>query len=335
MSRPTLNVSLAFDDKYTHYAYVCIYSLLTNNTSSMVHLYILQYDLSDESRSLLTGLAEQFDAHIEFLFVDRGLFSEKLPITSKWPIEVYFRLLLTELLPESVDRIIYLDSDMIVNGPLNEMFNTDMTGYNIAGCYDLALLPATLDLFLYYRHKWFSKEFNEKTYINSGAILMDMTKLRKDYPLEVYLNAAKELEYKIYAPDQDLINYVHADKIKHLDPRKYNYPAYVASVEGVTDKSDVSIMHFIGPKPWQGGNHAHFSTERFWWEYAYKVPFAEDLMKQYILDSQIDPTITEELKGTDKEKENLLMENTRLKKELENAMEQVKRVIAMFEHKGQ
>ena len=332
MSKPILNVSLAFDDKYTRFAYVCIYSLLTNNTASNVHLYILQYDLTDESRLLLTNLVEQFDAYIEFLFVDKTLFSEKLPITDKWPIEVYFRLLLTDLLPEGVDRIIYLDSDMIVNGSLAEMYNTDMDGYNIAGCYDLALIAANLDMFLYYRHRWFTEQFNSRTYINSGAILMDMKKLRKDYPLEVYLEAARELDYKIYAPDQDLINYVHSGKIKLLDPRKYNYPAYLAYSEGIRDKSLVTIMHFIGKKPWQGGNHAHFFTERFWWEYAFSAPFAQELMKQFMIDSMTDTTILDELSGTDQAKTNLVLENSRLKKELENAMDQVKRVIALFEN---
>ena len=332
MSKPILNVSLAFDEKYTRFAYVCIYSLLTNNAASNVHLYILQYDLTDESRLLLLNLAKQFDAHIEFLYVKKSLFSKRLPITNKWPIEVYFRLLLTDLLPKEVDRIIYLDSDIIVNGSLTEMYNTDMAGYNIAGCYDLSLITANLDMFLYYRHKWFAKQYSSKTYINSGAILMDMNKLRKSYPLEVYLDAAKELDYKIYAPDQDLINYVHNGKIKLLDPRKYNYPAYLAYTEDIREKFLVTIMHFIGKKPWQGGNHAHFFTERFWWEYAFLTPFAWDLMKQFMIDSMTDTTILEELSGTDQAKASLILENSRLKKELENATEQVKRVIALFEN---
>ena len=55
-------------------------------------------------------------------------------------------------------------------------------------------------------------------------------------------------------------------------------------------------------------------------------------MKQFMIDSMTDTTILEELSGTDQAKASLILENSRLKKELENATEQVKRVIALFEN---
>ncbi len=333
MDKAIMNISLAFDNKYTRYAYVTLLSLFINNPDSDVHAYILQFDLSDDSKNLLISLANKYNNHIHFLDVDRERFSSKLPITDKWPLEVYFRLLLTELLPEDVDRIIYLDSDMIVNNSLRDMYDTDMTDYDLSACYDLTLLGADLNVFLYYRNEKLASLFNEKKYINSGSLLMNMNRIREAFPLEVYLKAAQELDYKIYAPDQDLLNYVHKDKIKLLDSRKYNYPAYIAHLEQVTDKSLVPIMHFTGPKPWQGGNHVPVTTEAFWWEYAFEAPFADEIMREFIINICKEPAIREEVEGTDKITMNLVKENAKLKSDLQSAMNSVQQVIAMFENR--
>ena len=326
-----MNVALAFDDKYLKYAYVTILSLFINNPDSEIYTYILQYDLTDQSIDYLESLAEKYDNHIVLISIDPNRF-DGLPTLDKWPIQVYFRLLLPEYLPSEVDRIIYLDSDMVINMPLNDLYNIDFEENDIISCYDLNLTAVDLDVFLYNRNEALAPLFKEKRYINSGMLLLNINQIRNNYSLESYLVAAKELNFKILAPDQDLINYVHSGKIKLVDPRKYNYPGYYAYLEGVTsDTADrIPIMHFVCEKPWQGGNHAHFETELIWWNYAFKTPFKDFLVETYIRESVTDPTIMRSLNGTDSVKNSLVAENARLKKELNNAMDQVKKVIALL-----
>lgn len=331
MKNYRMNVSLAFDDKYTKYAYVTIMSLLINNPDAEIFAYILQYDLTDESRNYLENLAATYDDHIVFVDIDPKAF-EGMPTIDKWPIQVYFRLLLPDLLPPEVDKIIYLDSDMTINASLKELYDMDFEGNDLMGCYDLNLLAADLEIFLYFRNKELAPLFETETYINSGMLFLNMSNLRNNYKLSTYLEAAKKLNYEIYAPDQDLINYVHQGKIKQLDPRKYNYPGYIAFLDGIRTctSSAVPVMHFVCEKPWQGGNHAHFETELIWWHYALKSPFRNEFLEKYLEDSCTDPTIMQNLNGTDSIKNGLLQENAHLKKELENAMDQVKKVISML-----
>ena len=334
MNRYKMNVSLAFDDKYLKYAYITIMSLYINNPDAEIYTYILQYDLSEESINYLNELAKKYQNHIVLLTIDPDRFSN-LPARKKWPMQIYFRLLLPEQLPEDVDRIIYLDSDMTVNSSLAELYNMDFNDNDIIACYDLNLMAATYDTFMDSRHEVLAKSFENKTYVNSGMLVMNISRIRETCSLETYLNAAKELDYKIYAPDQDLINYVHADKILHADPRKYNYPAYVAFLEGL--RSDTAekapITHFVCEKPWQGGNHAHFETELIWWKYAYQSPFKDFFIDNYIKESMADPTIMKCLSGTDEVKNSLVRQNVQLKKELTSAMDQVKKVIALLSNK--
>ncbi len=325
-----MNVSLAFDNNYIQYAYITLMSLFINNSDAEISVFILQYDLSSESRRILTKLAEGYGSRVIFL----DIYPEKLkslPV-NKWPVQVYFRLLLTEICPDELDRILYLDSDIIVNASLKELYLTQFEDNDLCACYDLNLLATTEEIFLYHRHPALAPLLKNKCYINSGMLLFNLEKMRKKYSLNSYMEACVKLEGKIYAPDQDLINYVHAGRIKPLDPCKYNYPAYIAFIDGKrsNNASEIPIMHFVCEKPWQGGNHAHFETEMIWWKYALKSPYKDKLLERFLNDAISDPTIMENLNGTDEIKNALVAENARLKKELNTAIEQMKKMISIF-----
>lgn len=331
--RTRMNVAMAFDEKYVPYAYTTILSLLENNSGSEVFLYVLQKDLSDVSKEHISKLCSSLGHRAEFILVDAGNFKDKVPTTSSWTIEVYFRLLMVELLPREVDRIFYLDSDMIINKSLLELYSTDLEDYDLAACYDLSLDQSGREAFESTRHPIIAKMFDDKTYINAGMLLYNMERLRKGYSFERYMEGIEELEHRVYAQDQDLINYLHHDTMKRVDPREYNYPGYMVYYEksGIEEaKKTVAIIHYIGTKPWQGGNHIHYSTERIWWEYAYRTPFAEELMKRYIDESVMDTTVEDRLTEEYDAKNALFAENAQLRKDLAQAMDSVKNVIAMF-----
>ena len=336
--RTRMNVAMAFDEKYVPYAYTTILSLLENNRESEVFLYVLQKDLSDASKECIIELCSSLGHYVEFIFVNADRFKDKVPTTNKWTIEVYFRLLMVELLPDDVNRIFYLDSDMIINKSLLELYLTDMDDYDLAACYDLCLDRTTREIFANTRHPIIANMFNDKTYVNAGMLLYNMKRLRNGYSFERYMAAIEELDHRVYAQDQDIINYLHHDTMKRVDPRKYNYPGYMVYYEksGIHEaKETVAIIHYIGAKPWQGGNHIHYSTEAIWWEYAFRTPFAVELMKNYISETVIDTTIEVTLNKENQEKNMLEAENAQLKVSLKEAMDSVRKVIAMFSEKGE
>ncbi len=330
--KETINIALAFDNNYLPYAYVALYSIFQNNQSDFIVTYILQYDLTEESRSILIELAEKFENQLVFLDIDRDDIDKQLPSIGRWSAEACFRLLIPSIVPESVDRILYLDSDIIVTSSIHDLYFTPLENYDLAACYDLNIAHTSDDVFLSKRNVAFADSFHNKSYINSGVLLYNLKKLR-GFTLDVYLNAAKELEYKIFAPDQDLINYVHAKNILLLDPRKYNYPPYIAFLEGkLSDelKSNATILHYVGEKPWTGGDHAHFPTESIWWDYALSTLFKDSLTQEYIYNSINDMKMFDCMQGIDTIRDQLYNENILLKKELKNVSEQVKQLIANF-----
>lgn len=323
MKEYRMNLSAAINDAYTPYAYVMLTSLFERNPKAEVYVYLLQYDLSAESKEKLEGLMRQYGNHLVLLSIDLEKLSEKLPRTAEWPVEVYFRLLLPDILPEEVDRILYLDADIIVNQDLRSFYEGDFGGNLLIGCRDLALINLTVEQCLEKRSGRLRTLFEERRYINSGVLLFHMQKLRKKYRLQTYLDLAEELEYQIFSPDQDLINYLHRDEIGYVDEWKYNFLTWIGANNGYDydrTEREVSILHYAGQGPWKGGNHVHYTLERFWWEVAVKTPYGQALAESFVLDAVTDQTIISHIAALEQQRAALSSENEQLKSALHQAM---------------
>lgn len=109
-----MNIAIALNNKYVRYAYVMLTSLFVQHPEENIHVYALHMDLSESDMELLTSLCNEYGNTLHFLKVNPDDFSESLPTTEAWSLETYFRLQLIDRLPESVDRILYLDIDMII-----------------------------------------------------------------------------------------------------------------------------------------------------------------------------------------------------------------------------
>lgn len=332
MKEYRMNVSIAINERFVPYAYTMLLSLFRNNSDAEVFLYVLQCELTAASKARLEELAESYGNHVIYLVIDlEQLNDENLPRTANWPIEVYFRLFLPDLLPMDAERLLYLDSDMIVNRSLRELYHIDLDGKLLAGCRDLAVRDVTVDVCLGLgRSERFRALFEEKRYINSGMILFDMKELRKKYHFRDYMDLARELDYQIVAPDQDLINLMHQDEIKYVDEWKYNFLAWDGVNYGYDKERtarEVVILHYAGKgAPWQGGNHVHYELESIWWEYALETPYAKGLAEQFTLEAVTDPALFLILSDLARQNEALSQENKKLQEDFLRAMEIVKKL---------
>lgn len=120
------------------------------------------------------------------------------------------RLNLPDLLPE-LDRVLYLDGDVMVLQDLQELYNTPLGDCLIAGVRDYVGL---------YNIPHFEK-FPGSVYINAGVMVMDLDRMRKEHIIAKFQEDAKIVTQFWKHPDQDLINYTCSHRIKPLPP-KYN-----------------------------------------------------------------------------------------------------------------
>lgn len=167
---------------------------------------------------------------------------------------------------DGYERAVYLDSDIIVNSPIDELFDDDFLEGNI--CAMAEDLTVRYDDTTYKRNRLrrvagsvmdMRLKFCSR-YHNSGVIALDLTKIGDDlfgrYKAE--LKVRKEI---LELPDQDFLNIVWNNQIKLLDPY-YNSMADMIcskhlSLEEVRNirrlMRTAAITHYHGEKPWMKG----------------------------------------------------------------------------------
>lgn len=322
-----MNVATTLDDKYTKYTYVMLYSLFVNNEGAEIYVYLLQNSLTEESVSRLKDLCEQYHNHLVLLEVPEGEMDSRFLQTDSWPMEACYRLKLFDLLPNDVDRLLYLDADIIVNQNLDELYRIDLGDKKLAACRDVKMRDASLlERVNALRDSKICDLIEKDEYFNSGVLLLDVKRLRMDYSYHRYLEEASKIDFKIYAPDQDLLNLLHHQDVLWVDENKYDFYPAVQIEEGQGynyARKNVSILHYTGRKPWAGGDHLHFNTERIWWEYALQTTYKEDFLESYVMDSLVDETIRDYVRE-------VLHENHMLRQDVKATKEAVQNLLSKF-----
>ena len=154
-------------------------------------------------------------------------------------IETYSRLFCAFYLPKSVDRILYLDVDMICTGDISELYDISLEGKIWAGAEDKDIEEKDLI------RLGLPKEYK---YVNAGVALINVKKLRNNYLEQDILTPIIENHKEWIYLDQDFINKVFAGDIKIIE-EKYNLLAKSKSYRELKEKP--LIVHYAGSvKPW-------------------------------------------------------------------------------------
>ena len=175
----------------------------------------------------------------------------------------YARLFLKDLLP-TVDRVLYLDSDLLVNCSLIPLWNTDLSPH-LLGAVSRATIEWSLDKDLLPE---LGLSLNDP-HFNSGILLIDLDRWRNEDFTERCLAFLETYRERIVSHDQTVLNFFFSTKHCHL-PVQYNIPIS-ASGPSIANNMPEGILHFVAsPKPWDfGGRVIHGSGA-----------FVHDLLKQ-------------------------------------------------------
>lgn len=262
-----LNLLYQFNEKYVPYAGVSITSVIYNNQNAEeINIYVLGEEISGASEEKLRQTVRSFQRNLFFLDSESLIQKMKeldMP-TYRGSYAANMRLFLDEVLDETVDKILYLDADTIVDTDLRELFSTEMKRKAIGMVMDS----------LGESHKFQIGLNKQDEYFNSGVILFDMAKWREQkYSDRIARHVAKVRKH-YPAPDQDLLNVVCCKDILRLDIR-YNFQpihavfsdkqyyrvmkpiVYYGKEEISKAREQVAIYHcfrFLGEFPWHKGN---------------------------------------------------------------------------------
>lgn len=278
-----MNVAVAVNRSYMRYLYVMLTSLLENNRDQEICIYLMSADLTEQQAAILQSLAEQYQQSMCFLHISEEMFSQELPVSKHITTEAYFRLALPDLLPKDQERVLYLDVDIIVNQPIGEFYHMDFEGKTFCACRDVGDITVenikTSPLFAEL------KERPEFVYFNSGVLLMNLQKLRRETSFSCIMEQAMRVKEYLKFHDQDLLNYLYCGDVRLVDEERYNLfvrTAYNAGYTCEQVKSRAAILHYAGPKPWRH-EEVRYPLESFWWEYAKKTPYYVELLEEMVL----------------------------------------------------
>lgn len=309
-----LNVSIAINEAYIPYAYVMLTSLFENNKDRDVRVYIMYGNIQDESLLVFEELENKYHQEIVCLQVSSDIFPDYLPRTENWTLEVYYRLLLQDLLPKDVHRILQLDVDIIIDGSLSNLYDRDFNNKSLIACPDISVQEVGL---IDKQHILFSDIINDENflYFNAGVMLLNIDKLRNNISFNDFLMVAKENEGNLFAQDQDLLNLIFHGDVIYEDPYKYNAFAKILYNKDMGYdylKKNVNIVHFAGRKPWTPDS-CRYNSEKLWWEYAKLTPYYTDLIEQTFIGEMNEGYADANIRRLSKEKDELFTLLNKLK----------------------
>ena len=268
-----INILVTLDANYIPHLNVMLYSLIYSNPDCYFHVYLLHSAVQDQDiRSTLKILGNSG----RLIMVKAGDNSlENAPVTDRYPREIYYRIFAAKYLPENIDRVLYLDPDLIVNGSVKELYQLPMDEYYFAAASHTGTLMTTLNSLRLDMEE-------DSAYINSGVMLMNLELLRKEQNFEDVFSFIEKRKNVLILPDQDIISSLYGNRIYVLDTFRYNmterlYKLYAPfekdlNLEWVRNHS--VIIHYCGRnKPWKENYFGHLDI-------FYKE--AESRMKEYL-----------------------------------------------------
>ena len=209
-----LDVIYATDENYAMYTGVSLVSLLKNNKKiDELNIHILDNAISEESKKILSSLADEYDRNI-FFHNAKELFNnltKKITMKSTQTITAYACCFMAYLLDETLDKVLYLDGDSLVCGDLSELCAIDMTNTYACGVLDIAA-PIVREKIGFGQ---------DEPYINSGFLYMSLKNIRKANLKSQIIRFIEEVIPTSMHNDQDVVNGVYKGHIKVL-PLKYN-----------------------------------------------------------------------------------------------------------------
>lgn len=244
------HVLCCINDAYAQHCAVLLASLFENNKSSDFHIHIFSFSLSSEAKEKLNMVVESYGQTLSVDVINMPSFELPNLGTHYISAETYIRLFVPQYLDESIDKILYLDVDMIVVGSIRELLEIDLEDN---------LIGAIMDSPVEGRNERLNIP-NEYGYFNAGLLLINLKKWR------ILDFTSKCIEYicrnanLIVQHDQDVLNAVAYKQWKRIS-FKWNmlntfflHPPKINSElleEVKACKKDVRIAHFTGTiKPW-------------------------------------------------------------------------------------
>lgn len=249
-----IDIVCATDDKYCEHASAMLHSLRHHNHRQTLNVYLLAPpDLNKKKREKLATFCDELKIKLTIIEVPDDLV-EQLPSKGYLSKVVWYRAFMPQLLP-NLEKILFLDCDVIINGPIDALWSIDLENFLFAAVTNVA-------------DEHHSRRVCElglnspRNYFNAGIALWNLKEMRKCSFTKTVIDFSQLNQNKLLWLEQDAINALYSDRVRLIHP-KWNYQNGICfNIWGTRflDPTELSeaqrhplIIHFEGGgsgKPW-------------------------------------------------------------------------------------
>lgn len=274
-----MNVVYSSSDAYLKHAGVSITSLFEKNQHEKeLNVFLIEYGVKQENRDKLNAVALKYKREIQYISFSG--FEDRIRTDNSYniPKNAYASLLLTDILPETCKKVIWLDCDTVVTDSLTELWNMDLEGKAIAAVQDCGggYFWSEIGVNDYYR------------YFCAGVFVADLDKWRGIHAIEQFMQFIEAKNGHLEHADQTVLNGVLYNDCKILHPRYdvltptyvmpyHNLISYFKLQKGYYSKSEIkesikrpAVIHFTSSntgRPWEkGSKHPKAKIYRNYWK---------------------------------------------------------------------
>ena len=249
-----IHIACNIDSNYVQHCAVMLVSLFENNQNESFTIHIIARNLSKSEQNTLIQLVTRYNNQIAFYEPNIKLlegftirkFSKRISMAT------YYRCILSELLPTNINRVLYLDCDIVVLGDIRPYWDSPIEGVGVAAVEDMGCHESERYDILKYPM--------QDPYFNAGVLLINLTYWRQHDIAHACIDYFHKYPERILYNDQDLLNSIlHKNKLLvglkwNVQDAFYRRPKTMDEnwKKNFTDvlKHPV-ILHFTNRKPWE------------------------------------------------------------------------------------
>ncbi|ACK66221.1 glycosyl transferase family 8 [Rippkaea orientalis PCC 8801] len=255
-----MDVLFCFDKNYEQHFGVAITSLILNNTNKIKTIHLVTKDNSKDFLKKIDKLKSKTQAKF-FIYSPDDKDLSNVKVSAHISTAAYYRLLAPELLPQDLKKILYLDSDLVVNSSLENLYNMDISDDILAAYAGGKMGPGTK------KRLQLTGDF----YFNSGVMLINLEAWRTENIGNKCFKFLQENPDMIRLWDQDALNKIVDGKFLNIDGIWNSLVDLTTGETRVTNQS--IIIHFTGTlKPWQ--SWCIRPEKRIYWYYLRQSPWS-------------------------------------------------------------
>lgn len=248
-----IKILITIDKNYIFPFKVMLRSFFINNpVEDSITIYLLHSSIPQADLDELQEYCLSLGATLIPIQFDKELF-ENARVSERYPQEMYYRLLAPHVLPQKLDKILYLDPDVLIINPLRPLWEVNLDENVFAAAAHTAFIEASS----FVNHVRLG---TDHVYFNSGVILIDLVKARLLVKTDEVFRYVEEFKDKLIFPDQDVFNALYGKYTLAVEDVLWNYDArnYFNFLIRSTGKHNMNwvmqntaILHFCGKnKPW-------------------------------------------------------------------------------------